>query len=481
MQRYSKRKTNSSPQPSGRLSPSNSGDLYPSWGEYARRWLSKRAATSAGLLDFVPQLSPELVAPLWLWQLAWAMDTADHSPCKVWFTVQPRHGKSELILHDIARTLLRDPTANVLYMTHTATFAAKQSKRARRLAKAAGVELMRDSNRADEWATAAGGGLVARGIGGEVTGRGFNRAYIDDPIKNRAEAESPTYRDKVWDSITDDILTRLTPAGSVFLVHTRWHPDDAIGRAVKEGWHGITRRAIAEPGDDDGRDAGEALAPALGWTAEVIRDRMRAVGEYGAASLFQGRPRKRGGAVFGPATFYNEIPGRLQYGHGVDLAYTAKTAADRSVCVTLGKQGDLFYVLDVISKQVEAPEFTLSLVSAYQKRPGRMLFLGSGTEKGPAQFIKRRLPKLEFAAARADKFVRSQEVAAAWNDGRVLLPDPVEFPCDWLPSFLEVVEGFTGINDARDDEVDGLVNAFRVLSRVRKVGRRNGPRLKRRM
>ena len=440
-------------------------------------------ANNDSLLDFMPQLSPELMSPVWLWQLAWALDSAEHGPCRVWFTVPPRHGKSELLLHDIARVLAKDPTSQLLYMTHTATFAAKQSKRARRLAKAAGVELAGDSNRADEWETAQGGGLVARGIGGEVTGRGFCKAYIDDPIKNRAEAESPTFRDKVWSSITDDVLTRLTPSGSCYLVHTRWHPDDAIGRAIKGGWPGITRRAIAEPGDDDGRQEGEALAPQIGWTADVIRERMAAIGDYGAASLFQGRPRKRGGAVFGAPHFYSELPARLQYGHGVDLAYTSKTVADRSVVVTLGRFGDCYYVVDVVSQQVEAPEFTLSLVSAANKRPGRMLFIGSGVEKGSTQFIKRRVPRFEFKAATSDKFVRAQECAAAWNAGKLLVPDPATNPVPWLFDFLEVIEGFTGINDARDDEVDALASAHRVLYKQRRIARhgRRVPGLKRRM
>ena len=408
------------------------------------------------------------------------MDAAEYAPCRLWFTVPPRHGKSEVVLHDIARTLRRDPTAQLLYMSHTATFAVKQSKRARRLAKAAGVQLG-DSNRAEEWQTKQGGGLVARGIGGEITGRGFSRAYVDDPIKNRAEAESPTVRDKVWDSITDDILTRLTPTGSVFLVHTRWHPDDTIGRASKEGWDGATRRAIAELGDSDGRQEGEALAPAIGWTADVIHERMRIIGSYGSDSLFQGRPRKRGGAIFNAPHFYTELPNKLQYGQGVDLAYTSKTRADRSVCITLGRFGENFYVIDCISKQVEAPEFTLSLVSASRKYPGRMLFIGSGVEKGATQFIRRRVQRLEFRTTSTDKFVRAQEVAAAWNSGHILVPDPSMFPTPWLFDFLDVIENFTGINDARDDEVDALVSAHRVLYKRRNMPRKKAPGMKRRM
>jgi predicted phage terminase large subunit-like protein len=256
--------------------------------------------------------------------------------------------------------------------------------------------------------------------------------------------------------------------------------DDAIGRAAKDGWHGITRRALAEPDDDDGRHEGEPLAPEIGWTSDVILERMKLIGDYGTASLFQGRPRKRGGAIFRTPHFYAELPKKMQYGHGVDLAYTKKTRADRSVCITMGKFGDDYYIVDCVSKQVEAPEFTLSLVSAARKRPGRMLFIGSGTEKGSTQFIKRRVPRFEFKTTSSDKFVRAQEVAAAWNSGHILVPDPSVFPAPWLFDFLDVIENFTGINDARDDEVDALASVYRVMYR-RHVSRKRSPGMKRRM
>ena len=37
--------------------------------------------------------------------------------------------------------------------------------------------------------------MISAGIGGSITGQGADLLIIDDPIKNRKEAESQTYRD----------------------------------------------------------------------------------------------------------------------------------------------------------------------------------------------------------------------------------------------------------------------------------------------
>ena len=57
---------------------------------------------------------------------------------------------------------------------------------------------------------------------------------IDDPVRNRADAESETYRERVWDWFNDDIYTRLEPDAAIILIQTRWHEDDLAGRLLKE-------------------------------------------------------------------------------------------------------------------------------------------------------------------------------------------------------------------------------------------------------
>ena len=308
-------------------------------------------------------------------------------------------------------------------------------------------------NRADEWQTTAGGGLVSRGVDGELTGRGFDLMIVDDPIKSRAVAESATQREAIYGWFTSDAFTRLSPSGSIVVVHTRWHPDDLIGRLTDDpDWQGEAIKAI----DDDGA----ALWPGGGWTVDVLANRRRHVGEYNWFSLYQGEPRPRGGQVFSDPAFYDALPGeRYSVAYGIDLAYTKKTHADYSVCLRLIRFGDLFYVADVQRKQVDAPAFLLTLTAMQARMPGRMVWHASGTEKGAAQFIRQKLKRLEVWPATADKFVRSQSVAAAWGAGRVLVPRSAP----WLDAFLAEVCSFTGVDDAHDDQVDALASAFEAL------------------
>jgi predicted phage terminase large subunit-like protein len=391
-----------------------------------------------------------------------------------WFTVPPRHGKTELLAHHIARLLLHDPAAPLIYCAHTATWANKVSKRTKALTRAAGVQLATGSNRADEWETVAGGGLVARGVGGEVTGRGARHIFVDDPVKGREVANSQVQRDGVWDWALTDVFSRLAPGGSFFLVHTRWNTDDPIGRAERElGWPGVTLRAIAEPGDTDGRAPGEALWPEGGWTAERFAEIERTVGAYRWASLYQGRPMPRGGTLFGEPSYYDKLPASgYRVAYGLDLAYTAKTSADWSVCLRLLADGDTYYVVEVQRKQVKAPDFMLTLKAMHAAQPGRMLWHIGGTEKGTVDFIRKRLPALETRPATTDKFARAQDVAAAWNDGRVLLPS--EAHCErnrgdwsWVDPFIAELGNFTGVNDLHDDQVDALASAHHAVKRPR--------------
>ncbi len=110
----------------------------------------------------------------------------------------------------------------------------------------------RPKNTESEWETTMGGGLKAVGVGAGITGFGANLIIIDDPIKNREQANSLTYRDKVWNWWNNDLYTRLEPGGQVVLIQTRWHEDDLAGRLLRqaaeggEQWEVIDLPALAE-------------------------------------------------------------------------------------------------------------------------------------------------------------------------------------------------------------------------------------------
>ena len=124
------------------------------------------------------------------------------------------------------------------------------------------------SNTVAEWETGRGGGVRAVGVGGGITGYGAGLVIIDDPVKSRAEAESGTYRDRLYEWFNDDIYTRLEPGAPIIIIQTRWHEDDLSGRLIQEmtdggeHWDVISLPALAEANEDkETRDKRQESSP----------------------------------------------------------------------------------------------------------------------------------------------------------------------------------------------------------------------------
>jgi hypothetical protein len=176
-------------------------------------------------------------------------------------------------------------------VTYSADLSRSKSRKARTLAKTAGVQIAGDAKSLSEWRTTSGGGLLATGVGGPLTGQGVTGLLVvDDPVKNRVEAESEATRESVWEWFNDVAYTRLEPGASCLVVMTRWHPQDLAGKLIEEkGWEYIKLPAI----DGDGKALWPEQFPVE--RLEAIREQL---GEYSFSSLYQGEPRSRGGQVF---------------------------------------------------------------------------------------------------------------------------------------------------------------------------------------
>lgn len=71
------------------------------------------------------------------------------------------------------------------------------------------------------------------GVGGGITGMGFERGLIDDPIKDAAEAKSRTVRESVWEWFGSVFYTRKSPTAKICITMTRWHEDDLVGKLIE--------------------------------------------------------------------------------------------------------------------------------------------------------------------------------------------------------------------------------------------------------
>lgn len=138
-----------------------------------------------------------------------------------------------------------------------------------------------------------------------------HNCIIDDPHKNRQEADSPTIQERVYEWYMDDVTPRVQKGGAVVIIHTRWNPGDLIGRIQESEesreWTYIVLKALAEEGDPMGREPGESLCPDR-FTRENLEAKRRAEG-IGFESLYQQNPIPRGGTFFQREWFLPSLTG----------------------------------------------------------------------------------------------------------------------------------------------------------------------------
>ena len=453
--------------------------------QLAELHLLEAAYGGQSIIDYIPRISPVMpggvrgVAPQHLLPLAQRIALAEYQPVRTCTSVPPRHGKTELIIHAIAWWLQRHPEQTVAYVSYSGDIAAGKSARARDLAVASGVQLGA-MNRAHEWRTVQGGGVLATGIGGPLTGMGCNLLIIDDPIKNREEAESSTQRDKVWEWFVSTAMTRPTPTGSVIVNMTRWHPDDLIGRLIKQrSWPSVNLPAYDE-------SLKTYLWPEGGWDARAMESRRAEVGEYDWQALYMGNPRPKGGRVFEEPLFYDKpsvIGSRIFM--ACDPAATAASHADYSVILVgacwIGPDGMPHVdVLDMWRGQVEIPRLVMTL-KYFQEQYGCPVGIESqGSFKGVAQSLRQQVKGVRIIEIPAlkDKFTRALPASAAWNGlpgqphtKRIRMPRPDTKP--WVNTMLAELGEFTGIGDVHDDIADALAHLYQMAATMLGGARRS--------
>lgn len=146
-----------------------------------------------------------------------------------------------------------------------------------------------------EYGTRQNGAYYAVGVGGPLTGRGAHVLMIDDPVKDREEADSETARRRVKDWYTSVAYTRLMKGGAIIVIQTRWHEDDLAGWLLKEhsheGWHVLSLPAMSD------EYASGALWPEFKDKPEleVIKKTM---GQRDWSALFQQSPAPQEGTFF---------------------------------------------------------------------------------------------------------------------------------------------------------------------------------------
>ena len=381
--------------------------------------------------------------------------------------IPPRHGKSDTVAAFLEWRLGIDSVETVMYASYTASLAYKRSRIIRNeiatgrafRSKFTHTKLTGDAKAVTFWELLQGGGFIASGVGGSITGMGASLAVIDDPLKGRKEAESQLVRQNVIDWFTSDLLTRLTPNANLVVIQTRWHPNDLTGWlleqiAKEENFAGFNWKKLIMPAISEGR----ALWPER-FNLEWLEQRKKA-NEYDFASLYQQDPIPRGGAVFRDAHYYSELPKEgFKKAIAVDLAYTSKKHADYTVILSGLAKGGKLYVTDMQRVQEQISVVTVMLKQRQHEERATVHTRIGGQEKAVVEFLEREGLSIDSQPTEGDKFSNAQPVATAWNRGDILLCESAA----WVGELLNEVLNFTGVEDKHDDIVDTLVTLWKAL------------------
>lgn len=219
----------------------------------------------------------------------------------------PRHGKSDMATQKFPSWVLgKDPTAPIMVSSYSDELATDFGLKTRDIMQTAAYATMFDTRlRADakakgKWYTSEGGGYIATGVGGAQTGRGFKIGIIDDPFKNREEADSQVIRESRHSWYQSTFSTREEGNSMIVFILTRWHDDDLAGRVLSESraakkagepydeWDVIEFKAIATE-DDEHRKEGQPLWPEK-FTLEKLLKKKSSMGSYEFSALYQQTP-----------------------------------------------------------------------------------------------------------------------------------------------------------------------------------------------
>lgn len=326
------------------------------------------------------------------------------------------------------------------------------------------TELRHDSRAAGRWETTDGGRLLAVGVGSGLTGHGGHLGVIDDPVKDRQEADSELVRANTWSWYQDVFRTRIMRDGVIVLLGTRWHEDDLIGRVLNSAgaadWTRLSLPYLAEEHDLLGRAPGQPL-DVFGDVPSVEKGE---ISSRGFAALYQQRPAPAEGGTFKrawlqrryatlPGSTLRPLPDRSQnwrVEQYIDTNLKEGVASDYSVIATWGTDGISYYLLDVWRRQCDYPTLRQAVEEQYwQHRPRTVVVENRSNGLPLVQDLRQRTPIPVVAIdPKGSKEIRADAVTPLFESGHVVLPEAAPWLEPWMAEHLAFPAG------AHDDQVD---------------------------
>lgn len=382
-------------------------------------------------------------------------------------SMPPQHGKSNCCTETLPSYYLgKFPSKRVIEVSYGDDLAQRFGRRNKEKILSYGKELfgieLSKSSDTDFEIKEHKGSMISKGIMAGLTGNPGDLIIIDDPIKNRQEAESETYRDRIWEEFLNSIYTRLSAGGMIILIMTRWHEDDLAGRMLKnmpEKCKEINIPLEAEENDILGRSVGDALFPEIGKDNEWLKDFKKVYttkeGSRSWNALMQGRPTAQEGNLIKRKWFkyYKEKPTRFdQMLQSWDCTFKDSDGSDFVVGTVWGRVGADKYLLDLVRARMDLPNTIQAIIRTTMKWPEAYLKLVEDKANGSAviQMLRHKIEGIVAVNPEGSKIARVHAILPQIESGNVYLPD--EAP--WINDFINECSSFP--QGKHDDMVDSM-------------------------
>ena len=430
---------------------------------------------------------------------------------RLWITLAPGYTKTMFLLDFMARGFALDEMSKFIHITYSSKLANNNSRILRDTIEMAeyqrywSVRMSKDSNAKGQWNTRHGGGLVASGVTGTITGfragritPNFSGAMTLDDLIKPQEANSKRVRDKTNGSLNDTIRSRLmTPSTPIVGAMQRVHDEDPVGFCLRGGtgdyWYHLNLPVLMtkenmNPGKKYAQKYPYAI-PLLfedlfkeGWTWPLRVDkkefkRIKKGSPIVAAAQYLQEPTVLEGAFIKGKwlRYYDELPHYAHFKRVVMIADTAFEKGqqnDRSVYFVVGHHKNGYaYILDYLGMRLEVDDVQqffkkkwdywrqsevtgLPRVSAFyveKKASGHSII----------QWLRKHGVAVQPVERNRDKVSRVIEAIPALKTGAVLLPAK-KFKGDftnnkqWSIMHEEILKFTVDMTHANDDYVDVL-------------------------
>lgn len=409
----------------------------------------------------------------------------------------PQTGKSRCVTETLPSYFLgKNPLKHVIEVSYSGDFAQKFGRR--NIEKINdfgeqlfGVKISQDKKASDEFELVkTRGGMISRGIEGQITGNPADLIIVDDPYKTMAEADSPSWQKTVMDVWLSAIKMRASARCKFIVVHTRWNEDDLIGYLLStepDKWFEINFPMIAEDYEEvTGRQPGDPLLPESGkdkaWVESEKESFLRdpeSGGERVWNASYQQRPSSLEGNMI-KRDYWKRFTLTLemqQTGYfpikvqSWDCAL--KDTSDPVAGQVWGKRGANYYLIDHKGGRMDIVKTMEGIVEWDNKHKDAMAKLIEDKANGPAaiRILRDKISGLvPINPGTKSKAERVNMVLPLWMAGNVYVPDRIETspgvyePCLWANAIIEQCAAFKPDKKVqRDDEVDAASQALRYL------------------